>query len=163
MRITATEEYGLRCLVMLAKRGSNDPLTLSDIGDGEGMSQPYAAKIMNLLRQAGLAESIRGRNGGYILAYPANKITLTDAFDAMGEPLFSPSHCDKFGSPAAEESCVHTGDCSVRDVWAGMQRLIGNVMSQITLAELVSASEGGGLSIFSLVKRQLADAAAESN
>jgi Rrf2 family transcriptional regulator, iron-sulfur cluster assembly transcription factor len=155
MRITATEEYGLRCLVLLANHGPDQPLTLADIGEGEGMSQPYAAKIMNLLRQAGLVDSIRGRNGGYVLARPPHRVRLSDAFEAMGEPLFGASHCDRYSSADTEESCVHTGDCSVRDVWAGMNALITNLLDQITLADLLHASSGSVLNIMALAKRQL--------
>ncbi|MCB2212424.1 Rrf2 family transcriptional regulator [bacterium] len=158
MRITATEEYGLRCLVLLAKRGPGVPLTLADIGGDEGMSQPYAAKIMNLLRQAGLVDSVRGRNGGYILATTPDAIRLTEAFEALGEPLFGPSHCDRYGSPASDQNCVHSEDCSVRGVWAGMNHLINSLLSQVTLEDVVRASDGAGMSIVDLAKQQLAKA-----
>ena len=155
MRITATEEYGLRCLVLLANRGPDQPVTLADIGDGEGMSQPYAAKIMNLLRQAGLVDSVRGRYGGYVLVSPPHRIRLSDVFEAMGEPLFGASHCDRFSSEDTERTCVHTGDCSVRDVWAGMNAIITGLLNQITLADLVQASAGSVLNIMALAKQQL--------
>ncbi|GBE29600.1 HTH-type transcriptional regulator CymR [bacterium BMS3Bbin04] len=155
MKITATEEYGLRCLVLLAKHGPGEPLTLADIGNGEGLSQPYAAKIMNLLRQEGLVDSIRGRHGGYILAYPPNRIRLSDAFSAMGEPLFGSSHCDRYGSPSSDEGCVHRDDCTVRDVWAGMNTLINAMFDRITLADLLVASDGSRLNIIALAKQHL--------
>jgi len=162
VKITATEEYGLRCLVLLANRGPDQPLTLSEIGDGEGMSQPYAAKIMNLLRQAGLVDSIRGRNGGYVLAYPPHRVRLSEVFEAMGEPLFGSSHCNRFSSADTEQGCVHTGDCSVRDVWAGMNMLITSLLDQITLADLVQASAGSVLNIMAMVKQQLDSSTTES-
>lgn len=156
MRITATEEYGLRCMILLAKRGARRPLTLAGIGDGEGLSQPYAAKLMNLLRQAGLVDSLRGRHGGYVLAKAPERIRLTDVFDALGEPLFGPGHCERFGRPGSDDSCIHLDDCSVRDVWAGMHRLISHLFDQITLADLVRESKRGRLNLIALAREQLA-------
>ena len=155
MRISATEEYGLRCLVLLARRGGGQPLTLADIGGGEGLSQPYAAKIMNQLRQAGLVDSLRGRNGGFVLAKPAETVRLSAIFDALGEPLFGPEHCDRFGGSEDDERCVHHGDCTVKDVWAGMHRLIHGLLDQITLADLVRET-GGRLNIVALARQHLA-------
>ena len=142
---------------MLAKHGPDEPLTLSDIGTGEGVSQPYAAKIMNELRQAGLAESVRGRNGGYILARPPHRIRLSDVFKALGEPLFSPSHCEKF--TPANGDCIHVDDCTVRDVWAGMSKIVQSVLEQVTLADLVRESDGGMLNLLALAKRQVGESA----
>ena len=38
MRISAVEEYGLRCLLDLARQGSGGQLSISDIAEREGLS-----------------------------------------------------------------------------------------------------------------------------
>ena len=68
MKITAQEEYGLRCLLRLARAGDGRSLTIPEIAADEGLSVPYVAKLLAVLRQAGLIESVRGRSGGYRLA-----------------------------------------------------------------------------------------------
>ena len=68
MKITAQEEYGLRCLLRLARTGVGQPLTIPEIAAAEKLSVPHVAKLLSVLRQAGWIESVRGRTGGYYLA-----------------------------------------------------------------------------------------------
>ena len=137
MKITALEEYGLRCMLLLARSNGNT-LTLPDFSQGEGLSIPYAGKLLMILKKSGLVKAVRGRNGGYTLSRQADKIYLNEIFNALGEPVFSPSHCQKFSGE--EEICVHKGDCSVRDIWKGFGGLIGTVLERITLADIVSGN-----------------------
>ena len=138
MKITALEEYGLRCMVLLATLKEGESITLPEISQREGLSVPYAAKLLNLLRKAGLVTAERGRNGGYVLATAPSEIPIRAVFDAMGEPLFNASHCSKFSGDL--DSCIHTGDCSVRDIWSTLSKFISTYFEQISLEELASGS-----------------------
>src|ERR1700752_5202575 len=72
MKISAHEEYGLRCLVQLARAETDgESLTLNQIGEREGLSVGNAGKFMWILVKAGLVQSQRGASGGYTLARPA--------------------------------------------------------------------------------------------
>ena len=53
MKLTANEEYGLRCLVRLGQEGPGGRLTIPEISHAEGVSAAYAAKILRMLRQGG--------------------------------------------------------------------------------------------------------------
>ena len=71
MKITAQEEYGLRCLLQLARHASDPrPVTVGQVAASEGLSFAYAEKLLRVLSAAGLAESIRGSRGGYRLLQP---------------------------------------------------------------------------------------------
>ena len=52
MKITALEEYGLRCMLLLADSGSRMPLTITEISAKEGLSIPYTGKLLMILKQA---------------------------------------------------------------------------------------------------------------
>ena len=58
MKITAQEEYGLRCLLRLARAGEEHALTIPEIAESEKLSPPYVAKLLSVLRQAGLITSV---------------------------------------------------------------------------------------------------------
>src|SRR5262245_24257105 len=88
MKITAQEEYGLRCLLHLGRVAEGQSLTIPDVAAAEGLSQPYVAKLLAVMRQGGLIESVRGRAGGYRLARPAVEISLGAVLRVLGEPLF---------------------------------------------------------------------------
>jgi Rrf2 family protein len=151
MKITAQEEYGLRCLLRLAKAAEGQSLTLPEVATAEGLSVPYAAKLLSVLRHAGLIESVRGRSGGYRLARPPASIGLGSLLLVLGEPLFDePSYCERHaGNGTAGASCVHQqGGCSLRALWL--------TLDQITVADLLQ-SEGR---IAELVRARLASAMA---
>src|SRR2546423_14619195 len=71
MKVSAQEEYGLRCLLQLAPLAVDEYLTLAQLAEREGLSVANAGKLMWILNKAGLVKSIRGTKGGYRLARPA--------------------------------------------------------------------------------------------
>ncbi len=136
MKITAPEEYGLRCMLLFARAKPGTSLTLPEISDKEGLSLPYAGKLIMILKKAGLLKAVRGRNGGYILAQLPEKISLDEIFAALGDKLYGPHHCDRYGRTKGE--CVHTGDCQVGSIWRFFDQYIQTVLSRLTLADVVS-------------------------
>lgn len=138
MKVTALEEYGLRCMVLLARSGSENPLTLPEFGAREGVSIPYAGKLLMILKKSGLVKAVRGRRGGYILAIPAEEISLKRVFEALGQPVFSANHCDRFSGE--NETCIHRGGCSVRNIWETFEGITSALLERITLSELASGN-----------------------
>jgi Rrf2 family protein len=143
MKITAQEEYGLRCLLRLAAARDGHALTIPEVAAAEGMSGPYVAKLLSVLRQAGLIESARGRAGGYRLARPASEIGLGAVLGALGEPLYDdPGYCERHKGSETEESCVHLSGCALRGLWQTLGYWMGQVLDQVTLADLLSNGTG---------------------
>jgi len=134
MKISAQEEYGLRCLVQLANLREGESLTLPQIAELEGISTANAGKLMWLLNKAGFVNSTRGTKGGYFLARPATAIHLNEIIKVLDEEVLS-AHCESF--TGVMEKCVHTGDCGIRPVIVGLHEIVENALSRITLAQLV--------------------------
>jgi len=137
MKISAQEEYGLRCLLRLAKARPQS-LTLPELGVAEGLSVPYAAKLMAVLRQAGLIDSVRGRTGGYHLVKQPEEIGLGSLLLVLGEPLFDETdYCQKHAGSASDGVCVNKGSCSLKTLWATLEQWVRRNLDQITLADLI--------------------------
>ncbi len=134
MKISAQEEYGLRCLVQLANLHDGDALTLPQIAEREGISTANAGKLMWLLNKAGFVHSTRGTKGGYYLSRPANEIHLNEIIKVLDEDVMN-KHCDSY--TGVLDSCVHHGDCGIRPVIIGLHEIVENALSRITLAQLV--------------------------
>jgi Rrf2 family transcriptional regulator, iron-sulfur cluster assembly transcription factor len=134
MKISAQEEYGLRCLVQLATLADGESLTLPQIADREGISAANAGKLMWLLNKAGFVHATRGTKGGYCLARPAAEIYLSEVIKVLDEDVLS-KHCESY--TGVLERCVHKGDCGIRPVIVGLHEIVENALSQITLAQLV--------------------------
>jgi len=139
MKISAHEEYGLRCLVQLARAEADaESLTLNQIAGREGLSVANAGKLMWILVKAGLVQSQRGANGGYTLARPAAEIRLSEVIRILDEDTvdrFCQSHAGVL------DVCVHTSDCGIRPVIVGLHEIVQNALSEITLAELIGSEE----------------------
>lgn len=136
MKISAQEEYGLRCLVQLANLSAGESLTLPQIAEREGISTANAGKLMWLLNKAGFVHSTRGTKGGYFLSRPAGDIRLSEIIRVLDQDVLS-KHCESY--TGVLDSCVHNGDCGIRPVIVGLHEIVENALSQITLAQLVGS------------------------
>src|SRR5262245_47680398 len=157
MKITSQEEYGLRCLLRLAQADEGQSLTIPEIAAAEGLSAPYVAKLLAVLRQAGLIDSVRGRAGGYRLTRSPVEIHLGAVLMALGEPLYDdPGFCERH--PGTENnSCVHLGACTLRALWQTLEHWMRRALDQISLADLLQ-SEGR---LTELLRSRLTDAVQE--
>jgi Rrf2 family iron-sulfur cluster assembly transcriptional regulator len=118
----------------LASHRGEEPLTIPDIANGEGLSLPHVGKIMGILKESGLVESVRGRSGGYVLSIPAEELTLSEIFRALDNRLLETSYCEK-GSRLSDQ-CVHAGDCSILPLWEALIGLMDRFLKDVTLADL---------------------------
>ncbi len=139
MRITALEEYGLRCLLALAREGTDGQLSISMIAEKEGLSIPYASKLLSLLRQAGLVNAVRGRGGGFCIARAPEEINLLDVITGLGGPLIDPNHCRRYTGQL--DKCVHTDDCSVHYTLVGLARYVGEFLSNMSLRNVMDGAD----------------------
>lgn len=141
MKISALEEYGLRCLVQLARAGAvpGTPTTLAarHIADREGLSLEYTTQILAELRRTGLVASVRGVRGGFRLAKPAAEITVGSLFRALDGPL-ADDLCDHF--TGTRDVCAHSGGCAVRPVWSELQRRIYGFLDGVTVADVATGA-----------------------
>src|SRR5437868_9490013 len=125
MKISAQEEYGLRCLVQLATLRAGESLTLPQIADREGISTANAGKLMWLLNKAGFVQSTRGTKGGYFLSRPAADIRLNEIIKVLDEEVLN-AHCGSY--TGVMDKCVHTGDCGIRPVIVGLHEIVENAL-----------------------------------
>lgn len=153
MKVTAQEEYGLRCLVRVAAAGPDKQLTVHEISEKEGLSAPYVAKLMNPLREAGIVDSVRGRLGGYRLTRPADQINVSQILAALGGQIFESHYCERF--PGEEDECVHLTDCSIRSLWGTIEGLVDQVLRRTSLADLMKSEMHLGADLLLRQRRRL--------
>ena len=153
MKISAHEEYGLRCLVQLARaEAEGELLTLAQIAEREGLSVANAGKLLWILNKAGLVQSQRGASGGYTLARPAAEIRLNEVIRILDKDTvdqFCKTHTGVL------DSCIHTSDCGIRPVIVGLHEIVQNVLSEITLAQLVGTEAKVDATLHQIQKSQV--------
>lgn len=135
MKLSSMEEYGLRCLLQIARAGQGASLTIAEMSEREAISAPNVAKIMRVLRRGGLVRSTRGKSGGYTLARAATEVRALDVLAVLGGRLFDTGFCDRHAGLSG--NCLNTRECSIRPVLAGLQQAIDHVLGELTLASLL--------------------------
>jgi Rrf2 family protein len=135
MRISAQEEYGLRCALQLARAGTGGSLTLPEIAAREGLTAPHAGKLLALLRQGGVIRSVRGRTGGYSIARPAHSISAAEVLRALSTRSWPEGHCHRHRGTLS--ACVHTQNCSVRSLWGSLDFIVDRLLRGVTLDDLL--------------------------
>lgn len=135
MQLSAQEEYGLRCLLRIAQAGPGAILSVHEISLAEGISMPYAAKLLRVLREGGLVVSERGQAGGYHLARPPESITAQQTLHVLGGEFYGGEFCGRFSGQ--EDLCTHSTDCSIRSLWRAIQAVVDQLLSRTTLRDLL--------------------------
>lgn len=149
MKLSAQEEYGLRCLLTLARAQPGSSLTIPQIAEAERISGPNVAKLLRVLKAGGFVVALRGQSGGYALARKANEVNVGEVLSCLGGRIFDAAFCGRHSS--ATRGCGHNSDCSVRSVWRLVQRAVDDVLSRLTLADLLV--EESGVSVPERAKR----------
>ena len=135
MRITAKEEYGLRCILQLASAPPGEPLNAAEIARREGLSCPYVEKLLWTLKKTGFIKSHRGVKGGYVLARPPEQISLGDVERALGGLWTTEDICDRY--TGQRRTCIHDKDCRLRPVWKGITEYVVGVMDGIPISQIL--------------------------
>ena len=123
-------------MLQLARAGQDGSLTIPEIAEREGLSVPYVGKLMGLLRQAGLAVSVRGRTGGYRLSQTPTEISVARVIHSLGGPTWETGACDRFNG--LHQVCVHNAGCSVRSLWGALDSVVEQLLGSVTLADLLT-------------------------
>lgn len=152
MKFSALEEYGIRCLIRIAKfYHVEKSLTIPEISNAEGISQHNAGKILRALRLGGFLESSRGQIGGYTLSRPPEDILIQDVLTALGGKLYDDSFCKEH--KGVFDLCTNSIDCSVRSLWRIIQDAIDASISRMTLKDLL-VSENSLFEAFNIPAKQ---------
>lgn len=130
MRINTKTRYATRALLEMVLQDTGEPINLSTVAQRQGISIKYLEYLFNALRNRQLVLSVRGPQGGYLLARPAEQITLRDIYDIFeGQEGF-------VACLAAPQICERAVDCVAREAWNEFYVASLKVLEGITLADL---------------------------
>lgn len=130
MKFTTKSRYALDALIDLYTRAGLKPVKISEIASNQSIEMNYLEQLFRKLRIAGLIKSLRGRNGGYVLAMDASLISVRDVMFAVEEDLDA-TNCSGLSN------CQKGKKCPTHDLWEDLNRVVGDYLSKITLDTLV--------------------------
>ena len=131
MKVPMKVDYGVRALVELALHYGDGPIQSATIAYKQGIPEAYLDQLMTSLNKFGFVESRRGPQGGHTLAMDPSDIDLNmvmERLDSSNSPL------DFLINP---HECVLSHTCAQQEVWQTVEATIRDVLSNISVADLV--------------------------
>jgi Rrf2 family protein len=138
VKVSTRGDYASRALLSLALHHDAGPTSVRDIAERTGLPQPYLEQILLALKGAGLVRSKRGVGGGYVLARPAEEMTLAQIVSAVDGPI----QAGDFGQPHTDGSCDHEGQCVLLAIWHDVGGKMKALLEAYTLADLAAITDG---------------------
>lgn len=132
MRTSARTAYGLKAVLLLASRFGEGSLSVSQIGKKEDISIAYLEQILNALKKKGFVKSVRGPQGGYVLAKKPSEISLKTLFEVLEDENTPVADGHGAVSPQSDETTVGS-----QLFWKKLQESIDEGLGKTTLKDLI--------------------------
>lgn len=130
MKLSTKTRYGVRALVDLACRYGQGHVPLSSIAERQNISPKYLEQEFATLRRAGVLKSVKGAQGGYMLAQPTDKTNVAEVISILEGDL-------DIVDPLDEESNNPLRAFLYREVYEPVGRSIKASLENLTLADVV--------------------------
>jgi Rrf2 family protein len=134
MKVSTRGEYGVRAMVALAKNFGEGPMSISAVARESSVPYAYLEQLIVPLRRAGLVESKRGAQGGYVLSRAPESMRIGEIYRVMEGPV-APMEC--VSEDESEQTCPLIDNCETRPVWLKVRDSIVDAIDSMTLADLV--------------------------
>lgn len=133
MRISAKADYAVRAAAELAAAAAEGhPVTGETLAQRQGIPLKFLENILTAMRTAGLVQTRRGAEGGYLLARRAEDVTIADVIRAVDGPLAAVR-----GEPP--EELTYPGPAGpLVEVWIAVRASLRAVLERVTIADLAA-------------------------
>ena len=132
MRLSTRGHYGLKAMFDLAQNYGSGPISLKTVAERQNLSDHYLEQLFAMLKKAGLINSMRGAQGGYVLAREPSEINVGDVIRALEGPI-APVYCVSEENPGV---CDEADYCITRTVWARVRDGLADLLDSISLADM---------------------------
>jgi Rrf2 family protein len=144
--LTMKTKYALKALAQLATAADGQPLQIADIAEQEQIPRKFLEAILAELKNHGFLRSRKGRGGGYLLAKPADTISLASVIRVLDGPI-APVPCLSRTAYRPCDGCKDEATCAVRLVLKDAHAASLQVLESTTLADMVSRGQGASVPI----------------
>ena len=128
MKLSTKGRYGVKAMLDLAIHNSEGQIALKNIAERQEISENYLEQLFAILKKAGLVKSIRGAQGGYILANEPYKTTVGSILRAL-EGSLAPVECVVEVDPV---KCCRADLCVTKIIWEKIRDRVNDVVDSIT-------------------------------
>lgn len=136
--ISTRGRYALRMMLDLAQNQGDGYVALRDIAARQEISKKYLEQIIPLLNRVGLLQTTRGVQGGYRLTRRPEEYTVLDILEVTETGLAAVACLEKDAA-----KCPRSADCMTLPVWQGLDKIIRDYLSGITLQDVLDRHNVG--------------------
>ncbi len=126
--------YSIRVLLDIAEHSDREFVPMKDVAKRQGLSLKYVERIVPVLKEKHLVDSVHGKGGGYRLTRDPSAYTLWEILTATEGDL-APVSCLKCDAP----QCDRASECKTLPVWKEYYSMTEKYFSSITLKDLMDA------------------------
>ena len=135
MKLSTRARYALRMMVVFARHSDGEEVvSLNEVAKTANVSRRYLEQLVIGLKTRGLVRGKSGKGGGYLLAKPADEITIRDIVESAIGPI---NIVDCVRQP---DECLKADFCECRTLYELINNKITDVMDSVTLSDLASGS-----------------------
>ena len=132
MKLSTRGRYGIHAMYDLAQQyESGVPQPIKAIAERERIPDAYLEQLIASLRKAGLVSSVRGAQGGYMLARSPENITVGEVLRVLEGELATVECLE------VEDACDKACACPTRLVWQKIQNGVNAIVDGITLQDML--------------------------
>lgn len=133
LQLSKRVEYGLIALRHMAMLRAGQIFTAKEIASTYRIPYELLAKILQRLARSGLLVSTQGVHGGYALAIPADKISISRVIESIEQekPLIAECYGDDPGG------CSRLEGCCLREPLEKVQKNLNDVFEKLTIQEII--------------------------
>ena len=131
MQISTKGRYALRLMLDLAVHNTGELVKIKDISARENISEKYLEQIISSLKKAGYVKSLRGAQGGYMLAREPETYTVGTIL-RLTEGSMKQVACLE----DEPNQCSRAGECVTLRLWKMLDEAIEGVLDKVTLQDL---------------------------
>jgi Rrf2 family transcriptional regulator, cysteine metabolism repressor len=139
LRLSTRGRYGIHAMYDLAVTYESGPQPLKAIAERQSVPEAYLEQLMAPLRREGLIKSVRGAQGGYLLARPPSEITVGQVLRTLEGDLAITECLNE------EDACDMADCCPTRKVWKKVRDGLNSIVDGITLQDMLEDPKAGNL------------------
>lgn len=129
-------KYAINALVYLAQQPQNEPVQIRTIAETENISRKFLESILLVLRNAGMVNSKKGKDGGYYISLTPEEINMAEVMRIFDGPIaLLPCVTHKYYQKCQE--CKDEIHCGIRDIFSDVRRETVRMLKDATLAEII--------------------------
>ena len=136
MKLSTRCRYGIHAMADLAQHYGEGPQNLHEIAERQQVPEQFLEQIIGALRREGFVESVRGPQGGYLLAKAPGEITIGALMRLLDGPVLMADCMAEGGG-----TCTRSEFCPSKAVWERLTRYFNQMADSITLEDMISDEE----------------------